>query len=115
MKEISAPAGVSLPRTTVVGFDDRSVVQDEKAIYTAIELVDVHFSEITWRPKMNARHVFLVLTQHKSDAGKWVRVSLGIGYPTEEELEWLKSKDQDGKKPPRTMFDGCEEQEFCVL
>jgi hypothetical protein len=115
VKEISLPAGVSLPSTTVISFDDRSVVHDEEAIYTAVELVDVHFSEETWRPKMNARHVFLVLTQHDSEAGKWVRIGLGIGYPTEEELEWLNSKDRDGKKPSRTMFEGCEEQEFCVL
>jgi hypothetical protein len=115
VREISAPAGISLPGTTVIGFDDRSVVHGEQAIYTAVELVDIRFGDSNWRPEMRVRHVFLVLNQHKSEAGKWVRIGLGIGYPSEEELEWVKSKDRDEKKPPRIMFDGCEEQEFYVL
>jgi hypothetical protein len=102
-----------------VHLDDAERFWDEAYKAKALEVLDCNFTE-RGNPEIHTRHHFLVLMPHQSKKGKWIRVGLGIAYPTMAEVPWhyreLTRPDYpNGENTLPFMFDGCEERTICLV
>jgi hypothetical protein len=99
-----------------VHLDDANCFLDEEVYRAkAIENLSCSFNRITG---LRTRHHFLVLMPHESKKGKWVRVGLGIAYPTimESRVQNVWPVDRPSKKGALPyMFDGCDYETLCIL
>lgn len=97
--------------------DDVNWFSDEVYHGKALEVLDCCFTKDDGR---HTRHHFLVLMPHEAEAGKWVRIGLGIAYPNLAEVPWHSRELTRPGDPAKEdtlpyMFDGYDYETICLL